>query len=170
MSARRNTGRLRRALLPLLIAAPLATLIAGQLGAFSGHTPTDLGVTEGRLKPPSTTRNSVSSQANLYPDHPQRVYAEIAPLALRGDTPGAAMQALVSVLVGQPGITVIKQTPNYVYAQARTRWMGFVDDLEFWVNPGLGVIEIRSASRLDMEDLGANRQRIEAIRTAYLNP
>jgi uncharacterized protein (DUF1499 family) len=159
----------RRALLLLLMAAPLAALIAGQLSAFSGHTPTDIGVTGERLKPPSATRNSVSSQANLYPEHPQRVYAEIAPLALRGDTPDAALQALVSVLASQPGITVIEQTPDYVYAQARTRWLGFVDDLEFWVNRNSGVIEMRSASRLGREDLGANRQRIEAIRTVYLN-
>ncbi len=169
MSDHKNAGRLRRALLPLLIAAPLAALVAGQLGAFSGNAPTDIGVTNGRLKPPSTTRNSVSSQANLYPDHPQRVYAEIAPIALRGDTPEAAMQALASVLAGQPGITVIQQTPDYVLAQARTRWLGFVDDLEFWVNLDAGVIDMRSASRLGQEDLGANRQRIEAIRTAYLN-
>jgi uncharacterized protein (DUF1499 family) len=42
-----------------------------------------------------------------------------------------------------------------------------VDDLEFWLNPTLGVIEVRSASRLGREDFGTNRQRIERIRSAY---
>ena len=57
-----------------------------------------------------------------------------------------------------------------MYAQARTRWLGFVDDLEFWSNPAAQAIEMRSASRLGREDLGVNRQRIEAIRAAYLKP
>jgi uncharacterized protein (DUF1499 family) len=42
-----------------------------------------------------------------------------------------------------------------------------VDDLEFWLNPAQGVIEVRSASRLGREDFGTNRQRIERIRSAY---
>ena len=34
--------------------------------------------------------------------------------------------------------------------------------------PELGVIDVRSASRLGREDFGANRERMEAIRKAYL--
>ena len=80
------------------------------------------------------------------------------------------MQALLRALDAQPRMTTIEQTPDYVYVQARTRWLGFVDDLEFWSNPSAQAIEIRSASRLGQEDLGINRQRIEAIRAAYLKP
>ena len=40
--------------------------------------------------------------------------------------------------------------------------------LEFWVDPAGGVIEVRSASRLGREDFGVNRQRIDAVRAAYL--
>ena len=47
--------------------------------------------------------------------------------------------------------------------------MGFVDDLEFWLNPTQAVIEVRSASRLGREDFGANRARLERIRLAYQN-
>ncbi len=159
---------LRRALLPLLITVPVAVLLAGRFGFFSGQRPLDLGVTDGHLKPPSVTRNSVSSQTKLYPEHPQRIYADIDPLPWRQGGPAVSMQALVRVLQAKPGIRVIGQTPDYVYAQARTRWLGFVDDLEFWVHPGAGVIELRSASRLGREDFGANRARIESIRAAYL--
>ena len=56
----------------------IAGLLAGQLGLLKGTPPTDLGVHDGKLKPPSKTPNSVSSQASLYPDHPQRDYADIA--------------------------------------------------------------------------------------------
>ena len=166
--ARLGRSRLRRVLLPVLIAVPVTVLLAGQLGAFAGKPPSDLGVIDGRLKPPSATRNSVSSQAALYPDHPQRIYAEIAALPWRDGAPAASMQALVRVLTAEPEISIVEQSPDYVHAQASTHWLGFVDDLEFWVNPSAGVIEVRSASRLGAEDLGTNRQRVEAIRAAYL--
>lgn len=142
-------------------------LVLVQMGALGGSRPADLGVSKGRLKPPSPTPNSVSSQAGLYPDHPQRDYAQIQPLPLRGSAP-ASMQALATVLAAMPGITVVEQRPDYLYAQATTRWLKFTDDLEFWFDPARGAIELRSASRLGGKDFGVNRQRIEAIRAAYL--
>ena len=166
--ARLDRSRLRRVLFSVLTAAPVTVLVAGQTGMFRGEKPKDLGVTAGRLKPPSDTRNSVSSQANLYPNHPQRAYAEMAGLPWRAEDSATSIQALVRALETQPGITLIEQTPDYVYAQARTRWLGFVDDLEFWANPATQVIEIRSASRLGQEDMGTNRQRIETLRAIYL--
>jgi uncharacterized protein (DUF1499 family) len=168
LTAPLRRSRLRRVLLTLLIAVPAAVVVAGQLGLFSGEKPKDIGLSDGRLKPPSNTRNSVSSQTNLYPEHPQTAYAAMAALPWREGDAVASMQALVHALEAQPGITIIEQTPNYLYAQARTRWLGFIDDLEFWVNPSTQAIEIRSASRMGQEDMGANRQRIETIRAAYL--
>jgi uncharacterized protein (DUF1499 family) len=144
-------------------------LIGARFGLFAGSAPNDLGVTDGRLKPPSATRNSVSSQAALYPGHPQLDYARIAPLELmNGDAgAGASLHALQTTLSAMPGVTVIEQRPDYLRAEARTRWLGFVDDLEFWFNPQAGVIEVRSASRLGSEDFGVNRERMERIRAAY---
>ena len=55
-----------------LVALVVAAVVAGQLGLLKGKAPTDLGVRDGRLKAPSTTNNSVSSQAQLWPGHPQR--------------------------------------------------------------------------------------------------
>ncbi len=45
----------------ILVLAALAI----QLGALRGKRPADLGVNNGRLKAPSLTPNSVSSQASL---------------------------------------------------------------------------------------------------------
>lgn len=143
-------------------------LVLVQMGVLGGSRPTDLGVSQGRLKPPSPTPNSVSSQAGLYQDHPQRAYAQIQPLPLHGGSAAASMQALATVLAAMPGITVVEQRPDYLYAQATTRWLKFTDDLEFWFDPARGAIELRSASRLGRRDFGVNRQRIEAIRAAYL--
>ncbi len=45
--------------------------------------------------------------------------------------------------------------------------MGFVDDVEFYLDRNTNVIQIRSASRLGRSDLGVNRQRIETIRAKF---
>ena len=148
--------------------APLAILVAGQMGGFGGKKPQEMGLIDGRLKPPSDTRNSVSSQTHLHPGHPQTAHAAITALPWREGGAAASMQALMGALAAQPGITLVEQTPDYVYAQARTRWLGFIDDLEFWSDSTHQVIEIRSASRLGQEDFGVNRQRMETIRAAYL--
>lgn len=145
-----------------------ALLVAGQAGLFASQSPAGLGVHQDRLKPPSATPNSVSSQADLYPGHPQQAYARIEPLPLRQGDAVASMTTLAKVLGATPGITLVEQRPDYLRAQAQTRWLKFVDDLEFWFNPSSGVIELRSASRLGRKDFGANRARIETVRAAYL--
>jgi uncharacterized protein (DUF1499 family) len=146
----------------------VVAVIAIRSGVLGGTRPADLGVSNSRLKPPSPTRNSISSQAALYPDHPRREYADIKPLPLKSGVAANSLQALTAALQSMPGIKLVEQRPNYLHAQAETRWLRFVDDLEFWFNPTRGVIEVRSASRLGREDFGVNRQRIEAIRAAYL--
>ncbi len=144
----------------------VATLV--QLGVLRGSRPGDLGVINGRLKPPASTPNSVSSQAALYPDHPQRAYADIAPLPLKNASGPASIQALAALLGTLPGTRVVEQRPDYLHAEAETRWLKFTDDIEFWFNPVRGVVELRGASRLGRRDFGMNRQRVEAIRSAYL--
>src|ERR1043166_8075935 len=85
----------------------VVAVAAGQLGFFQGTPPTDLGVRDGKLKPPSMTENSVTSQASLYPDHPQRQYADIAPLPLKGDGPATIAQ-IKAIVEGMPGAKVVK--------------------------------------------------------------
>jgi uncharacterized protein (DUF1499 family) len=142
-------------------------LIAGQIGLLSGKQPANIGVNNDRLKPPSKTRNSVSSQAYLHADHVQLQYASIEPLPFKNNNAAASMQALMAVLKTMPDVTIVDAKPDYIYAQSQTKWLKFVDDVEFWVNPAKGVIDVRSASRLGREDFGVNRKRIQAIRAAY---
>ena len=139
------------------------TLVAAQLGAFSGKMPLNLGHRDGKLKPPSKTPNSVSSQADMWVEHPMQDYARIAPLALTGD--GAATIARIKAIVAaMPGATVVKSESDYLYVQFSTRLMKFVDDAEFWFDPASGLVQVRSASRLGRKDFGVNRARIEAVR------
>ena len=118
---------------------------------------------DGRLKGPSDTPNSVSSQARLWPDHPQHDYADIAPLSLRGD--GAETIARLQALVlSEQGASIVESRPDYLRAEFTTPLMKFVDDVEFWFDAGSGVIQVRSASRLGRSDFGVNRRRIEDLR------
>lgn len=142
-------------------------VIAGQAGLLSGQRP-ELGVVDGRLQPPSPTPNSVSSQTHLHPGHPQAAYAAVEPLPLKAAGAAESLRVLVGVLQAMPGVTVVEQKDNYLRAQAQTRWLKFIDDLEFWIDPQHARIEVRSASRLGRKDFGVNRQRLEAIRAAYL--
>ena len=152
-------------LLILLVVAVVGAIGAGQAGLFRSSAPTDLGVHGGKLKPPSTTNNSVSSQVALYPDNPQRQAAQIAPLALRGDGP-ATVARIKSVVEAMAGAKVVKSDADYLYAQFTTPLMKFVDDAEFWYDPVAQVIQVRSASRIGEGDMGVNRKRIEAVRAA----
>lgn len=149
--------------LALLVLLPL---LAGQLGLLRGKPPANLGLREGRLKPPSKVPNSVSSQADLWPGHPQRESARIAPLAFSGDG-AAAMQHLKALLEATPGTRIVQARDDYLQVEFETRLMRFVDDAEFWLDPAAGVIQLRSASRLGSGDLGANRHRIETIRARF---
>jgi uncharacterized protein (DUF1499 family) len=146
-----------------LLVAAAAVLVAARLNLFSGRRPDNLGVRDGKLKPPSKTPNSVSSQAALWPEHPQREVAAIAPLALKGNGP-ATIARLAQIVEGMDGARIVERRPDYLYAQFTTRLMRFVDDAEFWFDPAAGVVQVRSASRVGGKDFGVNRARIEAIR------
>jgi uncharacterized protein (DUF1499 family) len=143
-----------------------AVVVAGQMGFLRGQVPADLGVRDNRLKPPSGTPNSVSSQADLYPDHPQRDYARIAPLQFTGDA-DTAMARLAGILKNADRTVVVSQTADYIYAQSSTPTLRFTDDLEFWLDRSARVIHVRSASRLGRKDFRVNRKRVEAIRAQF---
>ena len=152
-------------ILIVIVVLVVGAIAAGQLGFLKGTPPTDVGVRDGRLKTPSNTDNSVSSQAGLYPDHPQRAYATIAPLALIGDGP-ATMAKIKTIVQATAGTAVVKSEADYLYAQYTTPLMKYVDDVEFWFDPANSVVQVRSASRIGKGDMGANRKRVEALRAA----
>jgi uncharacterized protein (DUF1499 family) len=153
-------------LVGFLLLAALLLFVAGQAGLFSGQAPADLGVRDGRLKSPSRTPNSVNSQADLHAGTAALVdYARIVPFDAEADPPAtlARIRAIVELM---PGARVVAARPDYLYAQFTTRWLKFVDDVEFWAPPDARVIHVRSASRVGRKDFGVNRARIEAIRAA----
>jgi uncharacterized protein (DUF1499 family) len=146
------------------LALAILAVLAGQLGLLRGTAPADLGVQGGKLKRPSATPNSVTSQADLWPDHPMAANARIAPLALVGDGP-ATLTRIKAIIAATPGAQLVSEKPDYLYATFSTRLMKYTDDVEFWLDPKAGAVQVRSASRLGRRDFDANRSRIEAIRS-----
>lgn len=151
-----------------LAGAFAALLMAARFGAFTGTPPSQLGVHEGRLAPPSTTPNSVSSQAAQWPGHPRAVEAAIAPLPFVAGGAQASIERLRTLLAARADARIVEVRSDYLRVEFTTRWLRFVDDAEFWADPGAGVVQWRSASRLGRSDLGVNRARLEALRAAYL--
>jgi len=144
------------------IAALLAgMIIGGQMGLFAGKQPADLGVHEGRLKAAPPTPNCVNSQS-------KGGYSAIAPFAYSGDGK-LALARLHAIVAAMPAAKIIDSRPDYFYAEFASRWLGFVDDVEFYLDEKAAVIDVRSASRLGRKDFGVNRQRVEAIRAAFGN-
>ena len=132
------------------------------MGLFSGKRPKGLGVHEGRLQACSWKPNCVNSMADASADPGH----SIAPLAFgaKAETAWADLAALVK---GQERVNVVKEESGYLYAEFRSRGMGYVDDVEFLLDASAGVIHIRSASRLGIRDFGVNRARIEALRRRF---
>jgi uncharacterized protein (DUF1499 family) len=123
---------------------------------FSGTRPTDLGVTDGRLKACPNSPNCVCS-SDSDKEH------GIAPIAWE-KSPGEAIAALKQVIQSMERTAIVVESGDYLHVEFTTKLMGYVDDVEFYVKDG--VIQVRSASRLGKSDLGVNRQRVEAIRSA----
>ncbi len=141
--------------------APIIKIAMGSkpLFSFSGKQPTNLGVKAGKLTACPNTPNCVCSQAaSADAEH------YIAPIAYKLP-PADAMAKLKSVIESMDRTKIISETGDYLYAEFTSALMGYVDDVEFYLDSTTpGQFQVRSASRLGQSDLGVNRKRVEAIR------
>lgn len=119
---------------------------------FTGERPSNLGVKDGKLAACPGTPNCVNSQS-------EDAKSKIEPL------PGVAIAEIKKVVEGMEKTTIIEETDSYLYAEFKSNLMGFVDDVEFYLDPGANVVQVRSASRLGKSDAGVNRKRVEEIRS-----
>lgn len=128
---------------------------------FAGTRPDNLGIESGKLADCPSTPNCVSSQSADREHY-------IEPLTYQSNATDAIAK-LKTIIDSQDRTKLIAETGNYLYAEFASRWMGYVDDVEFYVNEQSKTIDTRSASRLGESDLGVNRQRIESIRKQLSN-
>jgi uncharacterized protein (DUF1499 family) len=141
----------------ILVVLFTCTLLAGCAG-----TVPKLGVIDDQLIPCPETPNCVSSQV-IDTDH------FIAPFDFNG-TREQAQERLLQILKAseRTKITVVEE--DYIRVEFTSAIFRFVDDVEFYfpaVDNGKIIIHIRSASRIGYSDLGANRARIELIRSKF---
>ncbi|UZQ54242.1 DUF1499 domain-containing protein [Trichothermofontia sichuanensis B231] len=142
-----------------IVEAMTTRAIVGSILSFPGTPPTNLGVKAGKLAPCPRSPNCVSSQSQD-PSH------HIEPLTYTGDGKMAFSQ-LQQLVAQQQRTRIVDATDTYLYAEFATPIIGFVDDVEFWLDEANGLIQVRSASRLGQSDLGVNRKRIETIRQQW---
>ncbi|KZR78199.1 DUF1499 domain-containing protein [Prochlorococcus marinus] len=62
-----------------------------------------------------------------------------------------------------PRTKVLEQTNNYWHAVVRSLVFRFPDDLEILQIPNEKVIQVRSASRVGVSDLGVNKKRVDSL-------
>ncbi|MBF1987793.1 DUF1499 domain-containing protein [Fischerella thermalis] len=124
---------------------------------FAGKRPSNLGVRDRKLAPCPNSPNCVSSQST-------DAVHKIAPLTYTS-SPEQALADIKSIIQSLPRTTIISETEDYLYAEFKSALMGFVDDVEFYLDRNDNIIHVRSASRLGQSDLGVNRNRVETIRT-----
>ncbi len=132
------------------------------LFSFSGTRPTDLGVTDGRLKACPSTPNCVCSYAPA--DDTEHA---IAPFPYTGAAKDAIAK-LKTIIESMERSTINTVSDDYLYAEFSSKLMGFVDDVEFYAPAGESVIHTRTAARLGKSDLGVNRKRTEEIREKFM--
>ncbi len=78
-----------------------------------------------------------------------------------------AMTKLIKILNSTPRTTIVKRTDSYIYAECKTLFFRFIDDVEFIIDDEKKVINFRSASRVGKSDLGVNRERMEKIAARF---
>ena len=127
------------------------------MGLFAGSRPANLGYSSGKFAPPSWKPNCVSSTVEKSDSH------YIEPLVTSA-TPADMWKKLQSIVKKHPRAAVVNENATYLYAEFKSAGMGFVDDVEFALDEKAGLIQVRSASRLGIRDLGVNRARIESFR------
>lgn len=134
------------------------------LFSFSGQRPENIGVKDGKLALCPDSPNCVNSQMpESDAEH------KIAPLTYSA-APAEAFAQLKSVIAGMERSQIISETADYIYAEFTSALMGYVDDVEFYLDPSQpSEIQVRSASRLGQSDLGVNRKRIEEIRSKLVS-
>jgi len=109
----------------------------------------------GLLAPCKRTPNCVSTQA---PPGPQLM----DPIPYSGPLVQARAR-LLGVLRDYPRTRIVREEPDALKAEFRSKIFRFVDDGDFVFDDTTKSIHFRSASRLGRKDFGVNRKRMEEV-------
>ncbi len=126
-------------------------------GSKSGQAP---GLVSGNLAPCPDKPNCVCSEFSKDAAH------YIAPLDYSGVPAEKALSELLQI-IKELGGEVVVANDEYIAATFSSSLFGFVDDVEYRLEPSQKRIQIRSASRVGHSDLGVNRKRAEAMTRSF---
>ena len=73
-------------------------------------------------------------------------------------------EEIKSIIEHSPRTEIVELNENYLHAEATSKWMKYVDDLEVSYSPEVKKLLIRSESRVGESDLGVNQKRIDLIK------
>jgi len=126
-------------ILKLALQKLAALVIVMPLFSCAGSKPTNLGVKDLRLAPCPSTPNCVSSDA-------ADGAHSVAVFQLAAATTDGWRLARAAV-VNLPRTRIVTETDDYLHAECRSAFFGFVDDLELHLRPAQDIIAVRSAAR-----------------------
>ncbi len=132
------------------------------LGAACTAIPSDIGLASGHLRPCPASPNCVNSEDALEA-------SAVEPFAFAGDA-RRAFEALVAFVESEPRVELVTREETYAHFVFRTPFLRFRDDLELRLDEGASVIHVRSASRIGQSDFGANRERVDDLRSRWVPP
>jgi len=64
-----------------------------------------------------------------------------------------------------PRTEIVEIDGDYLHAEATSKWMKYVDDLEVSFLPESNILSIRSESRVGESDLGVNQKRVDLLKS-----
>ena len=140
-----------KVLLFILVGLVLLVAAGGAFLSWRSQSGSAIGLVDGALAPCPQSPNCVCSEPTTPDTH------SINPF------PASSWDALPG-LITEAGGTIVEQSDDYIAATFQTPLMRYVDDVEF--RRGEDAVHIRSASRVGRSDMGANRERLEAMRVS----
>ena len=121
--------------------------------------PNNLGLKNQMLSPCPGTPNCVSSQEKISQHYIQPIIVE--------DSMKLAKERLHRVINSMRGTRILTEDVLYWHVEFTSLLLRFIDDVEFYFEGSQSLIHVRSASRKGYWDLGANRRRVETIRSRF---
>ena len=129
------------------------------ISGCSGSRPQNLGLKNNLLLPCPESPNCVLSQESDSKHQIQPIHYNVSL--------EAAKERINEVIHSMYDTRIITQNEVYWHVEFTSRWLRFIDDVEFYFMESVALIHVRSASRLGYRDFGVNRKRVEKIRSQF---
>jgi uncharacterized protein (DUF1499 family) len=122
--------------------------------------PDNLGSKKEKLAPCPNAPHCVSTQS-------RDLRHAMPPLPFNG-TKDQSKNRIIEIIKRTRRSKIMDISDSYIHAEFRTRFLRFVDDVEFLFDDASRTVHFRSASRVGYYDFGLNRRRMNEISKQYL--